>query len=193
VPELIVAGSAPCVHADLDRALALFPLADVMLVNGACQLIEHADHVLAGHTDKAEEFQAARKLAFPNARPWRLHASWAMPGKTPKAKYPSVTDWWGGDVSSGATSAGKAALIGLKMNFDRVILAGCPMDGTGYAPGESKGIKQEAACQRIGDKTKQQAAIIRRYKATMATLAETTFKGRVFSMSGYTKQLLGAP
>jgi hypothetical protein len=164
-----------------------------MLVNGACAAVEHADHVLAGHTEKAEEFQAARKLAFPNARPWRLHANWAQPGKTPKAKYPSVTDWWGGDVSSGATSAGKAALIGLKMGFGKIILAGCPMDGSGYFIGESKGIKQEAACQRIGDKTKQQATIIRRYKAKMAELAETTFKGRVFSMSGYTAKVLGTP
>ena len=32
--------------------------------------------VLAGHTEKAEQFQAARKKAFPNAYPWRLHANW---------------------------------------------------------------------------------------------------------------------
>lgn len=191
--DLIVAGSAACVFDDFERALDAAPLAEVMLVNGACQLIENAEHVLAGHTDKAEEFAAARRAKFPNARPWRLHANWAFPNKAPKHKYPSVTDWWGATMSSGATSAGKAALIGLAMGFDRIILAGCPMDGSGYAPGETDGIKQDAACQRIGDAKKQQALTIRRYKARMAELAQTTFKGRVLSMSGYTREVLGTP
>ena len=164
-----------------------------MLVNGACQLFEYADHVLAGHTAKAEEFAAARRKKFPNALPWRLHANWAMPGEAPRKQYPSVTDWWGPEMSSGATSAGKAALIGLAMGFDRIILAGCPMDGSGYAPGETEGIKQHASCARVGDKKKQQAGMIRKYKANMARLAEGPFKGRVFSMSGFTRQCLGEP
>jgi hypothetical protein len=67
------------------------------------------------------------------------------------------------------------------------------MDGSGYAPGEIDGITKEASCARIGDPKKQGAATVRRYKETMAKLAETTFKGRVFSLSGLTKQLLGEP
>lgn len=116
-----------------------------------------------------------------------------MPGEAPREQYPSVTRWWGPEMSSGATSAGKAALIGLAMGFDRVILAGCPMDGSGYAPGETEGIKQTASCARIGDAAKQKAAMIRKYKEQMARFAEGKFKGRVFSMSGLTKDLLGAP
>jgi hypothetical protein len=79
------------------------------------------------------------------------------------------------------------------MGFDRIILAGCPLDGSGYAPGEIDGIKKEPSCARIGDPKKQGATTVRRYKEKMAELAATTFKGRVFSMSGLTKQLLGEP
>ncbi len=192
--ELLVCGSATCVFDDFQQASQRFPLAEVMLVNGACQLIEYADHVLAGHTEKAEQFQAARKKRFPNTYPWRLHANWGerMRGRT-KDKYPSVTDWWGPEMSSGATSAGKAALIGLAMGFEKIVLCGCPLDGSGYAPGELEGIRWERACQRIGDPTKQKQRTIVRYRERMAELAAGEFKGRVFSMSGYTKQVLGAP
>ena len=191
---LLVVGSAPCLHEDLAAARARYPDAEIMLVNGACAAVEDAQHVLAGHTEKAEEFARAREQAFPFALPWRLHAT-QRAGKNliRPEEYPSVTDWWGADCTSGATSAGKAALIAFQMGFDRVILIGCPLDGSGYFVGESAGIPQLRSCQRVGDPRKQEAATIRRYKKRMAELAETTFKGRVFSMSGYTRELLGSP
>lgn len=185
-------GSAPCLFADLEAARRLAPDHEVMLVNGACAAVEAAQHVLAGHTDKAGAFARARDKAFPLASPWRLHAT--FDARRPRPDIPEVTDWWPQhEFSSGATSAGKAARIGLAMRFDRVVLCGCPMDGSGYFPGESEGVGQLRACQRVGDPAKQQAATIRRYKARMAELAEGEFKGRVFSMSGYTRDLLGAP
>lgn len=190
---LLAVGSAPCLYDDVDRAFEIYPTAELMLINGACTTIGNAEHVLAGHTAKAEEFQAARKSAFPDAPPWRLHANWNSPHKgTPRAECPSVTDWWGPEVSSGATSAGKAALIGIAMGFGRVILCGCPLDGSGYTFDEAV-VSQDVACRRVGDPTAQDVKIIKRYRDTMARLAATTFKGRVFSMSGFTKQVLGAP
>lgn len=194
--DLLVVGSAPCLYADLEAAQALSAGYEIMLVNGACAAVEVAQHVLAGHADKAEEFVTARDKAFPFALPYRVHASYNARGgrPAPRATAPSVTDWWPQeDVSSGASSAGKAAKIGLALGFRRVILCGCPMDGSGYFPGESEGIRQDRACQRIGDSAKQQASSIRRYKARMAELAQGEFKDRVFSMSGYTRELLGEP
>ena len=191
--ELLVVGSATGLFEDFEKALELYPFSEVMLVNGACAAIEHADHILAGHTDKAEQYQAARQKAFPGARPWRVHANWARPTEAPRAKYPSVTDWWGPEMSSGATSAGKAALIGLAMGFETVVLCGCPLDGSGYFKGECEGISKDPSCRRIGDSSKQNSTIIRRYKARMADYAATVFKGKVFSMSGYTRELLGLP
>jgi hypothetical protein len=191
---VIVVGSAPSLHEDLANAKAMYPDAEVMLINGACAAIEDAEHILAGHTEKAEEFVAARDKAFPFAKPYRVHATQRV-GKNciQPEEYPSVTDWWPPECSSGATSAGKAALICLKLGVRMVVFAGCPLDGSGYFVGESAGIRQQATCQRVGDPRKQQAATIRRYKKRMAELAETTFKGKVFSMSGYTRDLLGYP
>lgn len=193
---LLVVGSAPCLYDDLQKAKALFPDAEVMLVNGAGAAVESAGHLLAGHTAKAEEFARARREAFPFALPWKLHATMYTRKQPLERMYPSVDVWWPGTFSSGATSAGKAALIGMAMGHELIVLCGCPMDGSGYFPGESTvgaAIRQEAACQRIGDKTKQDRTLIRRYRDTMAKLAQTTFKDRVKSMSGFTKEVLGAP
>ncbi len=193
---LLVAGSAPCVLEDLERARGLFPDHEVMTVNGACSVIEQAEHCLAGHTEHAEQYAACRRREFPNAKPWRLHANWHYhPRRRPVApanEYPSVTDWHGSWASSGATSAGKAARIGLHLGFDRVILCGCPMDGSGYIFDEAT-VKAAPGMQRVGDPRMQDRTTIRRYRDTMAQLAQTEFKGRVFSMSGFTKQVLGAP
>jgi hypothetical protein len=191
---LLAVGSAPGLYEDLAAAKALYPDAEVMLINGACAAVEEAQHILAGHTEKAEEFVAARDKAFPFALPYRVHATQRVGKNCVRPdEHPSVTDWHPPECSSGATSAGKAALIGFRLGFDRVILVGCPLDGSGYFVGESAGIRQQASCQRVGDPRKQEAATIRRYKKRMAELAETTFKGKVHSMSGYTRELLGYP
>lgn len=74
------------------------------------------------------------------------------------------------------------------------------MDQPGYFAGEAK-VPQHIACLRIGDHglaynsqaKVQETRIIQGYRAKLKQLAETTFKGKVFSMSGFTKQCLGAP
>jgi hypothetical protein len=189
---LLVVGSAPCALEDLAKARELYPDHEVMLVNGACTLVENAQHILAGHTRQAEEFALARFGAFPDAPAVKVHANWASPTRVPKNEYPSVTDWWPADVSSGATSAGKAALIGIRMGFKPVVLCGCPMDGSGYHPKEGR-VMRDASCQRVGDPKMQERRTIRRYRERMANLAKTEFRDRVFSMSGYTREQLGAP
>lgn len=188
---LLVVGSAPCLHDDIARALKLRPNASLMLVNGACTVIEHADHVLAGHTDKAELFAAARRKKFPNARPWRLHATTdSKNAERNRARYPSVTDWHSKEFCTGATSAAKGAKIGLlALGFDEVILCGAPMDGSGYAPGEAV-VPHD--CHRVGDPTKQDRLAIQGYKRKYRQFAEQ-FRGRVFSMSGFTRECSGEP
>lgn len=191
---LLVAGSAPCVLEDLENAKRLYPDHEVMLVNGACTIVKDAQHMLAGHTNQASQFTRAREARFPDAPPLRVHANWARVDKIPLLKhhFPSVTDWWDGTVSSGATSAGKAAMIGLKMGFCPIVLCGCPMDGSGYHP-DTAAIDYEKSCQRVGDPKVQERRTIRRYRETLASLARADFAGKVFSMSGFTKTHLGLP
>lgn len=214
---MLVVGSAPCLFEDVAAALELRPLAEIMLVNGACTAIENAEHMLAGHEEKSEFFAAARRKAFPNApfpkfhgctHPWRLEEM--------KHICPSITDWWPFEKGVGSTSISKGAKLAKIMGFDEVILCGSPMDGSGYFEGEGKGVPQTLSCVRVGDpgvlkntttpyhtgqyttapgeKMKaQESKIVRAYKTRLAQLAETEFKGWVYSMSGFPRTVLGYP
>ena len=122
----IVVGSAPCYKADLEAALEAYPFAYIITVNGACAAVEYADAIVAGHTNKAEIFVKARREAFPKGKPFEVFANWARPGREPKVLYPSVTRWFDGTMSTGATSAAKAARMALHLGYEPVILAGCP-------------------------------------------------------------------
>jgi hypothetical protein len=198
---MLVVGSAPCLFADVEAALKLRPLASLMLVNGACTAIENAEHILAGHEEKAEFFARERRAKFPSAPPWKLHAC-THPHRLACAKqlFPSVTDWHPHEIGVGATSASKAAKLAFLLGATEVILCGCPMDQPGYFHGEAK-VPQHISCQRIGDHgiahglgiPVQETRIVKAYRARLKELAETEFKGRVFSMSGFTRECLGAP
>lgn len=209
---MLVVGSAPCLFDDVKQALALRPFASLMLVNGACTAIENAEHVLAGHEEKAEFFARERRRVFPRAQPWRLHACCHTHrvGQY-RQMFPSVTDWWPHETGVGATSASKAAKLAFLMGFDEVILCGCPMDQPGYFEGEAQ-VPQHVGCMRIGDhgdvkgirgavvlgsegrpNKVQDTRIIRGYRDKFKKLADGEFKGRVFSMSGFTRDVLGEP
>ncbi len=190
---LLVIGSAPCFNADVKAALELRPLAELMLINGAATLIEHAEHVLSGHSDKAETFAASRRTVFPNAQPWRLHATADHKGlKNLQTACPSVTDWWDKTVCTGATSAGKAIKIGLvKLGYDEVIVCGCPLDASGYAPGEAA---VPHFCHRVGDPKYKEHRVMKGYRDKFLKLAQSELlKGRVFAMSGFPLNCLGLP
>lgn len=190
---VIVVGSAPCFASDLRQALQIRPFAAVMLINGACTLVEKADYVLAGHTEKAELFAAARRKAFPNAAPWQLHATIrAKFLDEGKREYPSVTHWHGPEAGIVATSLSKAVKIGFNLGYEEVILCGAPLDGSGYAANEAT-VPQPLNCLRIGDPANRGKRIIERYISDFKSLAASEFKGRVFSLSGFTRQCLGAP
>jgi hypothetical protein len=195
---LLVVGSAPCLYTDVDAARELFPDAEVMTINEASGAIADVDHVLAGHTAKAGQFVEYRRSKFPDCKPFRVHASWARIDEAPRADNPTVTDWYGGDVSSGATSAGKAIRIAKKMGFDKVVLCGCPLDSSGYFnPDDTEKMQREyqhlGKCARVGMLKDRENRSVVRYRETFKKLAETEWKGWVFSMSGLSQKLLGSP
>lgn len=204
---MLVVGSAPCLFEDVERALKIRPFASLMLVNGACTAIENAEHLLAGHEEKAEFFMRERKRVFPNAPAARMHGCCHKHRQEMmKGMFPCVTNWHPHEMGVGATSASKAAKIAFMLGATEVILCGCPMDQPGYFPGEAK-VPQHIMCLRIGDHGKafnltktngekldvQDARIIKGYRANLKLLAEGEFKNRVFSMSGFTREQLGSP
>lgn len=204
---MLVVGSAPCLFDDVERALTLRPFATLMTVNGACTAIENVEHVLAGHEEKAEFFARERRRVFPNAPSWRLHGCCHTHRKEMmKGMFPSITDWWPHEMGVGATSASKAAKLAFILGATEVILCGCPMNQPGYFEGEAK-VPQHIMCNRIGSFGKahglfktngeqmnvQDTRIIKGYRANLKLLADGEFKGKVFSMSGFTRECLGAP
>jgi hypothetical protein len=173
-----------------------------MTVNGACTAIEPAEHVLAGHTEKVEWFIKARRQKFPNARRCRIHATTAEKNlEDMKRRFPVVTDWHGKSFSTGATSIAKGAKIGLyALGFSEVILCGAPMDGSGYSKDEAI-VPQEKNMVRIGDpnqhtgygiKGDQRHRTVEGYRRKFAEFAKQ-HQGRVFSMSGFTRECCGYP
>ncbi len=214
---MLVVGSAPCLFSDVAGALILRPFAELMLINGACTAIENAEHVLAGHEEKCEFFAEARRKAFPKAPSWRLHAN-TMKHRAQEMKHmcPSVTDWWPFEMGICSTSASKAAKIAKMMGFEEVILCGSPLDDSGYFEGEGKGVPQNLSCVRVGDPgllrnvmtphhtgqystqpgtpmRAQESKIVKSYRTRFRQLAEGEFKGWVYSMSGFTREILGYP
>ena len=186
---MLAVGSAPCLFDDVQAALELYPGASLMLINGAWTAYRHAEHLLAGHTSKAGLFMSERLKRFPDAPAARVHATLSYPAQ--RQENPLVTDWWGQDKVTGATSAGKAARIGLALGYDRVILCGCPLDSNvGYWDGEAN--VTHDGCPRFNTPDPRRA--VARYRDKMAFLAkQEPFKSQVFSMSGYSRSVLGGP
>lgn len=185
---LLVLGSAPCLFSDLESALALRPGAKVMAVNEACGAVEHIDHMLAGHCDKADLFRDYRLKKFPGAKDVPIHASRRGGFFEPSC----VTHWWR-NVIVGGTSAWKAARIGVGMGFDEIIFCGCPLDLSGYFnPNETKGFRHE--CRRVGEPLDGGAMsqLTIRYRKEFVRNAER-FGHNVRSMSGWSRDILGAP
>lgn len=181
---LLVVGTAPCVHDDIAAALALRSGADKLLINEAAGVIEVAQHVLAGHCYHADYYMRFRARAFPSAPPVLVHASYRNGREMPKA----VTHRWRG-VATGGTSAWKAVRIGKALGYDEIILCGCPMEATGYAPETAKsGVPHD--CMRFGKPDN-----IRKFDNYRNTFkVRATEEGeRVFSMSGWSRQILGVP
>jgi len=87
--------------------------------------------------------------------------------------------WWPALQDGGGTSAMMAYKIALAMGFDEVILCGCPLQSGPYADGSAgwtdKGESNVAAYYDPWIKVSEQ------------------IQGIVFSMSGFTKELLGEP
>lgn len=184
---LLVVGSAPCLYDDHAAAIKLRPNADTLLINEAGGAIEKAQHLLAGHADKAALFLAYRREKFPMASPVFVHATWRHGMRMPSC----VTHKWSKQMVNGGTSAWKAALIGLAMGYDEIILCGCPLEASGYFnPLETDRFKHD--CARIG--TNPKAAMYHTYREQFARRAKERPEAKhVKSMSGFTRECLGAP
>ena len=182
---ILIVGSAPCLHEDVIAAMAMRPGAHVMALNEAAAAVRHIDHLYAGHYYKAPHFMAYRQQKLPDApRRYSVHACWED-GRHPV----ELVDYWWEGAQSGATSAWTATRIAKGMGYDEVILCGCPMDTSGYFnDGETH--RDDEGTPRIGHDAAHPITV--RYRENFERLAAEEGEG-VFSMSGWTADLLGMP
>lgn len=162
-----MAGSAWCLHDDLARA----PDLPIIAINAASDEVR----AFALYSCHPERFKA---------RPWRwidrqrrrFGDGFTVHGGRFREGMPWVQHWWG--PSKGGGSAWGARKMAFAMGFTEVILCGCPLDSgnyTGHKPGALM--------------TRQN--VIEDLRAGVA--ADTDWHKACYSMSGWTRDLLGEP
>lgn len=178
--QALICGSAPALLEEFDASTIRMPEASVIAVNESARVI-HADFLMTQHPEKAERF---RKLS-------RNPGIIVHTGKPrERALQPGIHVYWPGCVTL-ATSGGSAIAIALRMGFERILLCGMPMNGgDGY-------FKQSAVQQdepRFGLESPD-SEYIRGYQNKLIEFTEKQPEAleRVRSLSGFTRDLFGAP
>jgi len=181
---LYVVGSAPCALDDLAEARRLGRIhgwrGKVMAINEAAALVR-ADFIASLHPEHMARFRKLQQQMFPDSR-FTTHAA------APDA-YAEAVDFYWRDAHSGATSAFCGVKIGQMMGFTRIILCGCPMTGgDGYAVNTrpSKDAPRFGFCNPV-------SSVVRSHRHALDDEAKTSWAKGVYSMSGYSREVLGAP
>lgn len=168
---------------DVERARGVRPNAHLLAINEAGAAFKHIDHLHAGHHSKAAIYLNYRVSKGFSPHGFNIHACWAHNRKMPAC----VTHQWAG-AATGGTSALTAYRIARAMGYEEVILAGCPLDDSGYFnPTETDALEHEG-CPRVGYGQK-----LRMYRHRF--MADINARGRegLYSMSGWTWEVLGGP
>jgi len=177
---VVICGSSPNVLNELatvqDRILA----ADVLALNGAIALIEAPRMFIL-------DYNFSEQLKAMAGHPVELHSR--VPGersqrtKGKMEDFPNVDFWHDLPVTQGGTAVAAAAWLN-REGYDQIILAGCPFDwALGYADGA-----------RVVKTTKTQDDYVTKFHRD--GLRQTFLSGALgntVSMSGYSRDLLGAP
>ena len=187
---LLVVGSGPGALEHAQEVLSHRPTAKVAVVGHAAGMIK-ADFIFSDHYEVHQELKTLQSQFHSN---FSNHCCRMGAWKD----WPAVDYWWRMPRARGS-SAETAIRAGLRMGFGEVILAGCPLaaatilhphqqdkDGQQWPPprdvarfgGSMKGNTSQDVLQGFQQAFKAQAVL---------------WKGKVFSMSGYTRRVLGAP
>ena len=181
--RLVIVGGAKCVWDDLAR---LWPIADdVMCVN---DMIMHYPgeirHICSLDEPLLEKWWDARRPPYKKQFPGvpRMHTRRDL-----EALSERIENW---PFSGGGTSGLFACFVGLGLGYDEIILCGIPIDNSPHywqAPWEKCNfqrelVRRDGTMKRRGDS-----------RSFWANANAKHFNGRVKSMSGDTRELLGAP
>jgi hypothetical protein len=185
----LVVGYAPDVHSDVAAARALRPMAPLLGVKYAACLFPEIEHVWTQHLEQAADIrERAGRRIYVHGRPKAVQrkAAFHVFGKTDADldfTWPSLA-WVG-------ASSGVAAAMWAKygMGFDEVILCGVTLDPGGYAPGVRafKKLRGNAGQSYVDTHS------LYHWRDTVREFVRSGKAAGVRSMSGWTRETLGAP
>lgn len=180
--KLLVVGSGRCVWDDLKG----FPIRryDVMALN---DMIMHfpgpLDHVYSDDRKRLPKWIAAR-------RPRYVMLEDTFIGHTVRrCADPSIVCW---PFVQHGTSAQNAAFVGLLLGYEQIVLAGCPLDDSGHY--FDPPFPLDTPWTEVGSNfTETIPDNNRGHPILWFKSYHYAFDGRVKSLSGRTRELLGAP
>lgn len=160
---LIIIGGGRDMWADYERAKSLFPEADTMAVNVAGMFINPLTHLYSLHFKHISYISKWRKMEYcgdghichSNKMFDGIDHEWKCSGRT-------------------STSGSTAVTLGWLLGYRKMVLAGVPMDGTGY-------FYKPSINETFNDDQREKE---------IYALKET-FGDMVCSMSGKTRDILG--
>lgn len=178
--QALICGSAPTLVDDLELARLWMPEAAVIAVNESARIVK-ADFLVTQHPEKALWFRS--RSLDPDIE---VHT-----GKSRERAVRYSIDVYWPDCTTLATSGGSAIAIALKMGFQKVLLCGMPMNG---GDGYFRGSTMRRDEPRFGMESPD-SEYIQGYKKKLVefTKKQPEVLRIVRSMSGFTRELFGAP
>lgn len=187
----ILCGASPSLFEDLEAARQLRPDATILGVKYAASLVPEIEHIWTQHGEMTLKIRAAaNRPIIVHARPKTLQTAkgtvWHIPYK--KEAYQAIDYIWP-SLSYAVGSSGVAGALWARhgMGFDEVIMAGIGLSSrlATYAAGYPNKLSQGTAYART-DQIDNWVRILRRHQEDGRT-------NGIFSMSGRTRDILGAP
>ena len=195
----IVCGGGPGLHSDLKQAVALRPGATLLGVNFSASVVNGIEHVWTQHIEIASRIKAQRPVKV-HSRPrkfqTRVNGTTWMTGVS-KAQEDEVDYLWP-DLGWVAGSSGFSAALWARhgMGFDEVILAGVPLtkdDRTYAADYDAATRAGSRPPQHDFDKHYASPDSLEHWQQCIRNFTEQGRTVGIYSMSGFTREWLGAP
>lgn len=150
-----------------------------MAVNEAAGLLP-ADFIVSLHPENMGRYRRLQYETFGNRRV-STHA--AAPDR-----FNHACDYYWHRAHSGATSAWTGVLIGKLMGFEQIVMCGCPMTG-----GDGYAINTETDTGPRFGMSAAESLMVQNHQAALKKAVEAGEGDGVFSMSGFSRELLGPP
>jgi hypothetical protein len=187
----IICGASPSLFEDLEAARQLRPDATILGVKYAASLVPEIEHIWTQHGEMTLKIRAAaNRPIIVHARPKALQTAkgtvWHIPYR--QEAYEAIDYIWP-SLSFAVGSSGVAGALWARhgMGFDEVIMAGIGLSAgqRSYASGYPNKFSQNDGYAR-SDQIDNWVRILKKHHEEGRTQG-------IFSMSGKTRDILGAP